>query len=298
MSGCAHTWTCRRRISGQSLTQGFTLIEVLVVVAIIALLVAILLPSLSQAREQARMTVCSTHLREFSKGLSMYTIEHRDRLPGPLHPAIMTKTENTNPFQKTFYLPAMLRKYFSENSRGTGSLTDAIATCPSYPISEEAFVSIWGQGPNPFNYCLNTWTNTKPDDYYFGFTHAGIADYAAWASTYGNTTERLDNYGPKKINRIKQPAKEWAIADAFRRPYASEDAILNTGLPRGSWPREDQSASNSGNPLPTSPFHQGRGYMTGGVAPTYKGRTTTLFFDMHVEAQRGFGRYVFNRDEF
>jgi prepilin-type N-terminal cleavage/methylation domain-containing protein len=293
-------WRHRRKqgTGDVSLRRGFTLIEVLVVVAIIALLVAILLPSLARAREQAKMLMCAGHLKEFSKALSMYVIEYKDKLPGPMHPAIMTDTANTNPFQKTFYLPAMLRKYFSENSRGSGSMTDAIARCPSYPIPNDAFMSIWGTGPNAFNYCLNTWTNTKPDDYYFGFTHAGVADYGVWLSTYGNTAARLDGFGPKRLNRIKQPAKEWAIADAFRRPYSSEDSALNAGLPRGSWPREDNSDMNSGNPLPRSPFHQGSGYLIGGVAPAYQGRTSTLYFDMHVEAQRGFGRFIFNRDEY
>jgi prepilin-type N-terminal cleavage/methylation domain-containing protein len=288
----------RQGMNDVSRWRGFTLIEVLVVVAIIALLVAVLLPSLARAREQAKMLMCSGHLKEFSKALGMYTMEYKDKLPGPMHPAIMTDTANTNPFQKTFYLPAMLRKYFSENSRGTGSLTDALARCPSFPVADNQFGSIWGTGPNAFNYCLNTWTNTKPDNYYFGFTHAGINDYSTWMTTYGNTSDRLDVYGPKKLGRIKQPAKEWAIADAFRRPYAAEDAGLNAGLPRGSWPREDVSDSNSGNPLPRSPFHMESGYLIGGVAPAYKGRTVTLYFDMHVEAQRGFGRFVFNRDEF
>jgi len=46
-----------------SLTNGFTLIEVLVVVGIIGLLAGILVPTLSTARQQARGTVCLANLK-------------------------------------------------------------------------------------------------------------------------------------------------------------------------------------------------------------------------------------------
>ncbi len=55
----------------------FTLIEVLVVVAIIALLVSILLPSLSRAREQAKRTVCLTHMKQQGYGFAGYASSNR-----------------------------------------------------------------------------------------------------------------------------------------------------------------------------------------------------------------------------
>ncbi len=289
--------------------QGFTLIEVLVVVAIIALLVSILLPSLSRAREQSRSVVCQTHLKEMGGAMHMYLTEYKETLPGPLHPAMLKYVRNTNDFQKYFYLPAMLRKYFGDK-RGAGSMSDSIATCPSYPVQDSAFLSVFGQGPNPFNYAINSWTNTKPFgfkgtpasltqdlNYYFGFTHAGIKDYNGWYTTYCNTSEKCFNYSPKKVSRIKMPGREWALADAFQRPRSDENPRANM-LPRGSWPREDVSSANSGNPLPRSPFHLGTGWDERPGSWTYKGRTNTLYFDMHVESQRGFGRFTEYRDEF
>src|SRR5271154_5271246 len=60
--------------------NAFTLIELLVVVAIIALLVAILLPSLGKARENARVTVCGTHLRQIAAANLMYADQNNGTL--------------------------------------------------------------------------------------------------------------------------------------------------------------------------------------------------------------------------
>lgn len=55
----------------------FTLIELLVVVAIVAMLMAILLPALTKAREQARITVCGTQLRQILLLTASYALEHK-----------------------------------------------------------------------------------------------------------------------------------------------------------------------------------------------------------------------------
>jgi prepilin-type N-terminal cleavage/methylation domain-containing protein/prepilin-type processing-associated H-X9-DG protein len=62
-------------------SQGFTLIEVLVVVAIIALLVAILLPSLRAARYLSQRAVCLHNLNQIGAGMVAYAMENRELLP-------------------------------------------------------------------------------------------------------------------------------------------------------------------------------------------------------------------------
>ncbi len=60
--------------------KSFTLIELLVVVAIIAVLIAILLPALSTAREQARMSVCRTNLRQIGVAAQGYISDWNGKL--------------------------------------------------------------------------------------------------------------------------------------------------------------------------------------------------------------------------
>jgi prepilin-type N-terminal cleavage/methylation domain-containing protein len=60
----------------------FTLIELLVVISITALITSILIPSLAKVKEQARRTVCSSHIRQFVFGCHLYASNHDDLLPG------------------------------------------------------------------------------------------------------------------------------------------------------------------------------------------------------------------------
>lgn len=59
----------------------FTLIELLVVVAIVAILMSILVTSLQRAREQAKVVVCQSNLRQIMVGFFCYTGEHNGVVP-------------------------------------------------------------------------------------------------------------------------------------------------------------------------------------------------------------------------
>jgi prepilin-type N-terminal cleavage/methylation domain-containing protein len=58
--------------------RAFTLIELLVVVAIISVLVAILLPALSLARQRAKITQCTSQLRQWGTVHLMYAQDNGD----------------------------------------------------------------------------------------------------------------------------------------------------------------------------------------------------------------------------
>src|SRR5210317_1254751 len=66
-------------IRRQDRKYGFTIIELLVVVSIIALLIGILLPAIGKARDQARLTMSLTNLRNLGQAQATYAAEFADK---------------------------------------------------------------------------------------------------------------------------------------------------------------------------------------------------------------------------
>lgn len=61
--------------------RGFTLIELLVVIGIIAILGALMYPTFAQAREAARLTTCTSNLRQIGMAVTQYLADYDDTFP-------------------------------------------------------------------------------------------------------------------------------------------------------------------------------------------------------------------------
>ncbi|MBP7934529.1 MAG: prepilin-type N-terminal cleavage/methylation domain-containing protein [Phycisphaerae bacterium] len=262
----------------------FTLIEVLVVVAIIALLLAVLLPSLTKAREQSRRAVCATQIKQFVNGMVMYGSDSRDSLPGPIHPAMELETFlkiASNDYEE-WHLPYLIRKYFTDKGR-SGKATDTVAKCPTaFAMSKNKLANTYGRTDfeRPFSYALNNWRKAGSVEFgtappwYFGYPDN------FWENTRAPFTPRsstdpafLRDAVPKKIQVVKQPGREWAIADAFRYPELLPIPVGSTRRP-GQWQRGTYQFSfvTAEGLIPDKPYHDGG--------------ANYAMFDGHVEYQR------------
>ncbi len=74
--------------------HAFTLIELLVVVSIIALLISILLPAIGESRRQARISMCTSNMKQHGQGSVNFAAQNNDTLPHAPASDAVTPMEN------------------------------------------------------------------------------------------------------------------------------------------------------------------------------------------------------------
>ena len=145
--------------SPQRHPAAFTLIELLVVVSIIALLIAILLPALSKAREQAKLVLCATQLKQIVTAAVTYSVEYKGASPYRggnseytsvhyPHKMLVQVTEKAKSYDlnKEFFEP-YLNVPIVEDSSGRHREDDDILFCPG-PLRQVRYPGV----PNTGNY--------------------------------------------------------------------------------------------------------------------------------------------------
>ena len=119
-----------------SISQGFTLIEILVVIAIIGILAAILFPVFARARESARKTSCLSNLKQISTAWLMYTQDYDEKVCPSYYYTDGFNQENAWDFELVFN-PDFTLKSSKFGLLGAYTKSGEIHNCPSF--SGEAF---------------------------------------------------------------------------------------------------------------------------------------------------------------
>jgi prepilin-type N-terminal cleavage/methylation domain-containing protein len=295
--------------------RGFTLIELLVVVAIIALLLTILLPALSKARESARASQCLSNLKQMGHAIQMYTMDSKGTLPGPCHMLIYQNTfawTSQGGLGKSWFqmnLPYYLMKYFSDKSRDARIL-DEVAVCPSASRIE---VGSWEGQPWYYQqrsyYIANTGGFRDPNYHgrppYYATDPPNLFGYLNLGDSLSNFSG--DDYylrAPKKLDSIRSPSREWAIADLWH--YFARPAPGMGAKNVGTWPIPVDLANTNGSvsyngqlKIPSYPYH----YTTRTYSPDAllnpsaediahntprltQGKTNAAYIDGHGESVR------------
>ncbi|MFW6039436.1 MAG: type II secretion system protein [bacterium] len=164
-----------------NLSDGFTLVELLVVISIIALLIALLLPALQNARRVAKQVQCGNNVRQIGLGLEVYASEYDRNYP----------VVNIGSAMDSRWAVSVL-ELTSDRSNFSA---DGIFTCPS---TKPRFKS----PPNPnhwrLTYGANTYVMTQgnPDGSLSGYKSRGLR-YAEFQSRRLDPHEiavTFDNY--------------------------------------------------------------------------------------------------------
>ncbi|HEY3853835.1 MAG TPA: prepilin-type N-terminal cleavage/methylation domain-containing protein [Verrucomicrobiae bacterium] len=168
-----------RQSKTKTISDGFTLTELLVAIAIIGILASLLLTALSSAKSYSRSAACVNNLRQMGVALKMYVEEHQSRFPyylGPEGPSYGDDVGIAGRALGLVYWSSKLFPYFPLN------WTNAHFQCPGYagittgPTNSPAPVERRG------SYGYNIWGSRVQDPPLASY---GIGPIVFWKDTQG-----------------------------------------------------------------------------------------------------------------
>lgn len=214
-------------------SNGFTLIEMLVVVFIIALLIAILLPSLKAARDRAKQTVCACRLKQWGVAFGCYAVENEgiwphcdglDRGPDEIDDPKISEEDLADWHGWTDLLPPMIDlRPWREHPRYQRPKQTTFYQCPSAePFRRRGVYSYNPNRDGYFSYAMNSCLEL---------------DKNAWAPPDG-----LGYPMPSFVDtgRIRSPQRVVLLFDQLldpRKGFDAEKVYRGAGKHCGSYPK-------------------------------------------------------------
>jgi len=235
-------------------TNGFTLVELLVVIGLIAVLIAMLLPALNKTRAAAQNVVCMSNLRQTSIGFMFFANDNRNHLP----------------VSQAFYGSPLSSQQF-----------------PGYtgPSWTNAWIN-WSVATR--QYLAKTWNSPTPQVYLcpalkstigsadYGYTVNGqLMPDVSWGSPWGFKVNKIKNPSTKSLMFDGKLITSWGVAVGQTMKWAP---TVN-GVSYGHW-------SQWGEIIPWSAQYNGDGGSDEGIGYRHAGgtRANVLFADWHIES--------------
>jgi len=203
--------------------SGFTLVELLVVISIIAILLAVLMPSLSKAREQARSTVCKSHIKQLTLAASLWSEDHDGYVVAGMWYVPAKSFSNDTSAEadlanKAIQKGTSLEKYTASNE----SMGNSLYSCPTatkfgkdlFYITTSYYANAGANRIATTSYGVNSFAVMYDgDDKYLGIRGTTGTGNGGTYEDWGPDDTYMLEHGKSKVLQIQGPSTKVYFSD-------------------------------------------------------------------------------------